>query len=146
MRVNPDIIAFIRHNFDSFFPFLSLQNDLQHAKLEPSACAEREKELNEMLQRSEMNRQMQELLSVYLLLERYFMEESVLKAIALDNHEAGQLTSSMVDDVFFIIRKCIRWVAISNLPFELLVVLNVSDPHPSPVAQQTPSPWTVSVR
>lgn len=61
-----------------------------------------------MLHRSEMNRQMQELLSIYLLLERYFMEESVLKAIALDNHENGQLTSSMVDDVFFIIRKCIR--------------------------------------
>lgn len=93
---------------DHFHGFVPLQNDIQHAKLEPSVCAEKEKELNEMLQRSEMNRQMQELLSVYLLLERYFMEESVLKAIALDNHEAGQLTSSMVDDVFFIIRKCIR--------------------------------------
>lgn len=76
--------------------------------MEPSVRVEKEKELNEMLQRSEMNRQMQELLSIYLLLERYFMEESVLKAIAMDNHEAGQLTSSMVDDVFFIIRKCIR--------------------------------------
>lgn len=61
-----------------------------------------------MQNRSEMNRQMQDLLGIYLLLERYFMEESVIKAIALDNHEAGQLTSSMVDDVFFIIRKCIR--------------------------------------
>lgn len=69
---------------------------------------EKEKQLNEMLQRSETNRQMQELLSIYLLLERYFMEESVLKAIALDSHEARQLTSSMVDDVFFIVRKCIR--------------------------------------
>lgn len=65
-----------------------------------------------MLNKSETNRQMQELLSIYLLLERYFMEESVIKAIALDNHEPGQLTSSMVDDVFFIVRKSIRWVVV----------------------------------
>lgn len=36
------------------------------------------------------------------------MEESVLKAIALDSYEIGQQCSSMVDDVFFIIRKSIR--------------------------------------
>lgn len=51
---------------------------------------------------------MQELISTYLQLERYFMEESVLKAISLDSYEAGQQNSSMTDDVFFIIRKCIR--------------------------------------
>lgn len=68
--------------------------------------------MNELLNKSETNRQMQELLSIYLLLERYFMEESVIKAIALDNHEPGQLTSSMVDDVFFIVRKSIRWVVV----------------------------------
>lgn len=74
--------------------------------------------MNELLNKSETNRQMQELLSIYLLLERYFMEESVIKAIALDNHEPGQLTSSMVDDVFFIVRKSIRWVVVySSLRF-----------------------------
>lgn len=70
---------------------------------------------------------MQELLGVYLLFERYslfnvntkvincwlcyryFMEESVLKAISLDSFEAGQQCSSMVDDVFFIIKKSIRY-------------------------------------
>lgn len=36
------------------------------------------------------------------------MEESVIKAIALDTYENGQLCSSMVDDVFFILRKSIR--------------------------------------
>lgn len=36
------------------------------------------------------------------------MEESALKAIQLDAYETGQLTSSMIDDVFFIIRKSIR--------------------------------------
>jgi hypothetical protein len=51
---------------------------------------------------------MQELLSNYLLLERYFMEESVKKAVAMDAVEEGSHTSSMVDDVFFIVRKCVR--------------------------------------
>lgn len=51
---------------------------------------------------------MQELISTYLQFERYFMEESVLKAISLDLYEAGQQNSSMIDDVFFIVRKCIR--------------------------------------
>lgn len=58
--------------------------------------------------KSDLSRKMQELLGMYLLFERYFMEESVLKAIALDSLEPGQQCSSMVDDVFFIIRKSIR--------------------------------------
>lgn len=39
------------------------------------------------------------------------MEESVQKAITLDALEDGQLTTSLIDDVFFIIRKCIRLVS-----------------------------------
>ncbi|XP_020807314.1 conserved oligomeric Golgi complex subunit 4 [Drosophila serrata] len=74
-----------------------------------------EKEQMEIMERyekimknSDLRRQMQEILSTYLLLERYFMEESVLKAIGLDAYEPGQQCSSMVDDVFFILRKSIR--------------------------------------
>lgn len=74
-----------------------------------------EEEKNEQLEslettikKSKLNTQMQELLSTYLLFERYFMEESVIKAIGMDSYESGQLCSSMVDDIFFIIRKCIR--------------------------------------
>lgn len=64
--------------------------------------------LDTMIKKSQLNTQMQEILSTYLLFERYFMEESVIKAIHLDVYEPGQLCSSMVDDVFFIVRKCIR--------------------------------------
>lgn len=64
--------------------------------------------LNVTIKKSMLSTQMQELLSTYLLFERYFMEESVIKAIGFDSHEPGQLCSSMVDDVFFIVRKCIR--------------------------------------
>ncbi|XP_026844519.1 conserved oligomeric Golgi complex subunit 4 isoform X1 [Drosophila persimilis] len=61
-----------------------------------------------IVKNSDLRRQMQEILSTYLLFERYFMEESVLKAIALDKYEVGQQCSSIVDDVFFILRKSIR--------------------------------------
>ncbi|KAH8287907.1 hypothetical protein KR018_006965 [Drosophila ironensis] len=74
-----------------------------------------EKEQAELIERyekimknSDLRRQMQEILSTYLLFERYFMEESVIKAIGLDTYESGQQCSSMVDDVFFILRKSIR--------------------------------------
>jgi hypothetical protein len=90
--------------------------------VEKSSMSEEEKkaaleEMEAMLMKSEVKNKnspvymcehMQDLLSTYMLFERYFMEESVIKAIALDSYESGQLTSSMVDDVFFIIRKCIR--------------------------------------
>lgn len=36
------------------------------------------------------------------------MDESVAKAVNLDMLEPGQHTSSMVDDTFFIIKKCTR--------------------------------------
>uniref|UniRef100_A0A182IKX9 Conserved oligomeric Golgi complex subunit 4 n=1 Tax=Anopheles atroparvus TaxID=41427 RepID=A0A182IKX9_ANOAO len=83
-------------------------NDLEKSSLSPEVKQERLAQLNTLLQKSRLNTQMQELLSTYLLFERYFMEESVLKAIGLDKLEDGQQCSSMLDDVFFIVRKCIR--------------------------------------
>nr|CAD7580885.1 unnamed protein product [Timema californicum] len=65
-------------------------------------------ELETTLQGSELCHRMQELLSHYFLLEKYFMEGSVRKAVDMDSLEEGSLTSSMVDDVFFIVRKSIR--------------------------------------
>jgi hypothetical protein len=65
-------------------------------------------ELEAMLNGSELCHRMQELLGNYLLLEQYFMKESVKKAVAMDAIEEGCHTSSMVDDVFFIVRKSIR--------------------------------------
>lgn len=65
-------------------------------------------ELEGKLQNSNLCRLMQELLNNYLLLEHFYMEESVKKAIQLDSVETGTPTSSMIDDVFFIVKKCIR--------------------------------------
>ncbi|KAK6732187.1 hypothetical protein RB195_016520 [Necator americanus] len=68
---------------------------------------EREKKLYQLLNRSLVGSKMQELLGNYILLEQYYMEESVRKAIDLDVREDG-LTSSVVDDVLFLVRKCVR--------------------------------------
>ncbi|CAH1105203.1 unnamed protein product [Psylliodes chrysocephalus] len=66
------------------------------------------KSLEQLIKNSDLSQCKHELLSHYLRLEQYYMEESVAKAIAMDSVEMGQQTSSMVDDTFFIIRKCIR--------------------------------------
>lgn len=67
--------------------------------------------LETMLRCSGLCHSMQALLGNYLQLEHYFMAESLRKAVSLDQLEDSlqiQQTSSMVDDVFFIVRKCIR--------------------------------------
>jgi conserved oligomeric Golgi complex subunit 4 len=85
-------------------------NDIEKSNLMEQEKIDSIEALETMIKKSQLSNQMQELLSTYLLFERYFMEESVIKAIALDTFEASQAcpSSSMVDDVFFIVRKCIR--------------------------------------
>ncbi len=50
----------------------------------------------------------QELIGQYSILENYFMTENIYKAIQMDTISKNSLTSSVVDDVFFIIKKCIK--------------------------------------
>jgi hypothetical protein len=50
----------------------------------------------------------QELIGQYSILENYFMTENIYKAIQMDDIKKNSLTSSVVDDVFFIIKKCIK--------------------------------------
>ncbi|VDM66926.1 unnamed protein product [Strongylus vulgaris] len=68
---------------------------------------ERERKLDQLLNRSLVGSKMQELLGNYILLEQYYMEECVRKAIDMDVREEG-LLSSVVDDVLFLVRKCVR--------------------------------------
>ncbi|XP_065332863.1 conserved oligomeric Golgi complex subunit 4 [Cloeon dipterum] len=67
------------------------------------------KQMELVLQRSDLCRLMQELLGHYLLLERYYMSESVRKAMTLDTLDGeDSQTSSVLDDVFYILRMSIR--------------------------------------
>nr|CAD7409797.1 unnamed protein product [Timema poppensis] len=84
-----------------------VMNDLEVGVPNAQTRAALVTELETTLQGSELCHRMQELLSHYFLLEKYFMEGSVRKAVDMDSLEEGSLTSSMVDDVFFIVRKSI---------------------------------------
>ncbi|XP_015275299.1 PREDICTED: conserved oligomeric Golgi complex subunit 4 [Gekko japonicus] len=68
---------------------------------------EHQKCLDKLLNNCLLSRTMQELIGYYITMEEYFMRETVNKAVAMDTCEKGQLTSSMVDDVFYIVKKCI---------------------------------------
>ncbi|CAD6190186.1 unnamed protein product [Caenorhabditis auriculariae] len=77
--------------------------------------ADRERKLDQLLNRSLVGTKMQELLGDYILLEQYYMEETVVKAIDMDQKdESSGLLSSVVDDVLFIVRKCVRRAASSG--------------------------------
>ncbi|KPP74016.1 conserved oligomeric Golgi complex subunit 4-like [Scleropages formosus] len=63
--------------------------------------------LEKLLKHCLLSRNMQELIGYYIPMEEFYMRESVNKAVAMDTYEKGQLTSSMVDDCFYIVKKCI---------------------------------------
>ena len=48
------------------------------------------------------------LVGIYTILEQYYLNESFKKAVAMDTVEGESQTSSLVDDVFYIIKKSIR--------------------------------------
>ncbi|KAK1424995.1 hypothetical protein QVD17_20337 [Tagetes erecta] len=50
----------------------------------------------------------QDLTSYYVILEGFFMVENVRKAIKIDEHVMDSLTTSMVDDVFYVLQSCCR--------------------------------------
>lgn len=50
----------------------------------------------------------QDITSYYVILEGYFMVENVRKAIKIDEHVMDNLTTSMVDDVFYVLQSCCR--------------------------------------
>ncbi|KNC47766.1 uncharacterized protein AMSG_03993 [Thecamonas trahens ATCC 50062] len=57
---------------------------------------------------SSLNKMVQEMIASYLSLEMYFMNESVARAIAMDEVADDSHTSSMIDDVFYVVSKCAR--------------------------------------
>ena len=60
------------------------------------------------LRSSSFHSAVRELTGYYLSLEEYYLEASVTKALQIDQLEPGALTSSMVDDVFYILLKAGR--------------------------------------
>ncbi|KAM7432750.1 Golgi transport complex subunit 4 [Porites harrisoni] len=66
---------------------------------------------DKVISNCDLSRRMQELIGNYIFMEEYFMRETVMKAVKMDVSEGGDdeaVTSSMVDDVFFIVQKAVR--------------------------------------
>jgi hypothetical protein len=65
----------------------------------------------------------QELIGYYVALEEYFMSENVKKAVKIDELVADGLTTSMVDDVFYVLQSCTRRaISTSNIRSVLQVI------------------------
>uniref|UniRef100_A0A671MG76 Conserved oligomeric Golgi complex subunit 4 n=1 Tax=Sinocyclocheilus anshuiensis TaxID=1608454 RepID=A0A671MG76_9TELE len=88
--------------------------EVADAMADETVIQEHQQSLEQLLKNCQLSRTMQELIGYYIPMEEYYMRESVNKAVAMDTAEVGQLSSSMVDDVFYIVKKCISRALTSN--------------------------------
>lgn len=65
-------------------------------------------EAESFIKNCNLNFHIQELIGQYSILENYFMNENINKAIQMDTIMNESQTSSVVDEVFFILKKCIK--------------------------------------
>lgn len=68
------------------------------------------------------SRVVQDITGFYVILEGFFMVENVRKAIRIDEHVPDSLTTSMVDDVFYVLQSCLRR-AISTLNISSVIAV-----------------------
>ncbi|KAF9138445.1 Golgi transport complex subunit 4 [Linnemannia schmuckeri] len=69
-----------------------------------------------LLRVSGLSRKVEEVIDHYLAIEEFFLRRSVDRAMKIDEYDAGNQTSSCVDDVFYILKKTIsRAVYTSNV-------------------------------
>ena len=76
------------------------------------------------LRSKSLNTALGELQGFYCLLERCYLERSIAKAAAMDKLPTEGLTSSLVDDAFYLLLKCARRAAVSRSPQCLCNVLS----------------------
>ncbi|KAH0855264.1 LOW QUALITY PROTEIN: hypothetical protein HID58_013752 [Brassica napus] len=60
----------------------------------------------------------------YVILEGFFMIENVRKAIRIDEHVPDSLTTSMVDDVFYVLQSCLRRAISTSKISSVIAVLS----------------------
>ncbi|KAI3890996.1 hypothetical protein MKW98_007301 [Papaver atlanticum] len=66
----------------------------------------------------------QEITGFYVILEEFFMVENVRKAIKIDEHVPDSLTTSMVDDVFYVLQSCCRRAISTSSMNSVLAILS----------------------
>lgn len=65
-------------------------------------------DVEDLVRRCELSKEMQVIIGYYIMMEEYYMREMAGKAAALDTSDADALTSSVVDDTFYLVKKSIR--------------------------------------
>ena len=90
----------------------------------PLFPTDRQRQITRFLGGCQLNRTMQELIGDYITIEEYYMRQSVKKAISMEQIEENLLISSMVDDVFFVVRKSVRRVLSSTSVDGICAILN----------------------
>uniref|UniRef100_A0A2P2J7V8 Conserved oligomeric Golgi complex subunit 4 n=2 Tax=Rhizophora mucronata TaxID=61149 RepID=A0A2P2J7V8_RHIMU len=69
----------------------------------------------------------QDIIGFYVILEGFFMVENVRKAVRIDEHVPDSLTTSMVDDVFYVLQSCLRRaISTSNISSVIAVLSGAS--------------------
>lgn len=69
----------------------------------------------------------QDITGFYVILEGFFMVENVRKAIVIDEHVPDSLTTSMVDDVFYVLQSCLRRaISTSNISSVIAILTSAS--------------------
>ncbi|KAG9151357.1 hypothetical protein Leryth_020952 [Lithospermum erythrorhizon] len=72
-----------------------------------------------------LSKVVQDVTGYYVILEGYFMVENVRKAIKIDEHVLDSLTTSMVDDVFYVLQSCCRRsISTSNIHSVIPIISN----------------------
>ncbi|XP_065675954.1 conserved oligomeric Golgi complex subunit 4 isoform X2 [Hydra vulgaris] len=86
-----------------------------------------ENEFYDVYLKSGLCRNIETLMSDYIVMESYFMKQMMLKAIAMDMSDRDSITSSAVDDIFFVLQKCLRrTISAKNMNIACAVINNAS--------------------
>jgi hypothetical protein len=72
------------------------------------------------------SRVVQEITGFYVILEGFFMVENVRKAIKIDEHVPDSLTTSTVDDVFYVLQSCLRRAISTSNVNSVIAVLSAA--------------------
>ncbi|KAH9495945.1 Golgi transport complex subunit 4 [Bulinus truncatus] len=99
-------------------------NDTEAAQSNPQSQSDDIKEIDQLFSSCELNRMIQDIIGNYIMMEEYFMREMIVKAVNMDSSEEGQQTSSMVDDIFFIVKKSVRRAISSSSVDGVCAMLN----------------------
>jgi len=103
--------------------FLYLQADIEVATDDESVRKAKDGELETMLANSKLCHTMQDLLADYILLEDHYMTANIRKALDLAEPPTPE-SSVMLDDIFFILKKCVQRAAGSHNVDSTCAVLN----------------------